>query len=653
LRAPRTRRAAPARRTVLLASLCGLAVLLALATVPAAWREAIRERGFDLALATAAPRAPLCPDITVVLVDIDRASLQAVGPWPWSRETLARLVRAVAEREPAAIGLDVLLVGVDERSPAALARRLGEATGRADLAALATTLPDGDRLLAEALALRPAVLGAVPDPLGRDAPRAPPVLVREGARLPALWREAGLSGPDGPLADGAASIALLSLPADADGVVRRAPLLVEASGALAPGLALELLRVASGAATFIVGGTPVEIRWADRRLPLGPEGMLRLLPAAASAVRATVPAHALLGTGPVSAELRNTIVLIGGSAPELGGLRTTAANPLAPSSALQAQAIAQACAAFAPVRPAWGHSAELLAALVAVLLASLAGYRLHPLAAAAAGAVLLAGLAAAAALSAAGGLLLDATGPLAATAVSLGSATLLSFTTTRSRERRLRERFAQHLPPGIVERIAADPDVVRLAGERREITAMFTDIEGFTEATRRAGPELLVATLDGYFAGLVRIVVAHGGMVDKMVGDAVHAYFNAPLDLADHPRRAVACAQEILAWTESYRRSGLGAKLGLGRTRIGIETGEVVIGDVGLGAKLDYTAHGEAVNMAARLEALNKELGTSVCVGPEAGGRCSNVVRPLGRHALRGFGEVDVFGLRDELVGPG
>ncbi len=209
---------------------------------------------------------------------------------------------------------------------------------------------------------------------------------------------------------------------------------------------------------------------------------------------------------------------------------------------------------------------------------------------------------------------------------------------------RLRRRFEQHLAPGVVARIVANPSSMRLSGERREITALFTDIEGFTQTTRTIGPEQLVSLLDGYFGGVTRIVGEHGGMVDKLVGDAVHALFNAPLDLADHPMRAVECAVALLAWTEAYRSSGLAAEAELGRTRIGIETGAAIVGDVGFGSKLDYTAHGDAVNTAARLEALNKELGSSICIGPIAASRCDPaLIRPLASVDLRGLGTLDVF----------
>jgi adenylate cyclase len=134
-------------------------------------------------------------------------------------------------------------------------------------------------------------------------------------------------------------------------------------------------------------------------------------------------------------------------------------------------------------------------------------------------------------------------------------------------------------------------------------------------------------------------------MVDKIVGDAVHAIFNAPIDLDDHPTRALDCAMAIREWTERYRSTPEAGALGLERTRIGLETGSAIVGDVGIRTKLDYTAHGDVMNAASRLEAANKELGSSICIGPAAAARIdAAAVRPLGKTSLRGLGDlVPVF----------
>jgi adenylate cyclase len=214
---------------------------------------------------------------------------------------------------------------------------------------------------------------------------------------------------------------------------------------------------------------------------------------------------------------------------------------------------------------------------------------------------------------------------------------MTSYAVTRRRETMVRRRFEQHLAPVVVRRILETPGVLKLSGERREVTALFTDVEGFTAMTRHADPAALVATLDNYFEGIATIIAAHGGMIDKIVGDAVHAFFNAPIDLEDHPQKAVACAISLRSWTETFRRRPDVGQMGFGHTRIGIETGPAIVGDVGIRARLDYTAHGDAVNVAARLERANKELGSSICVGPVAASRCDqSLLRPLGKITIQG-----------------
>jgi adenylate cyclase len=182
------------------------------------------------------------------------------------------------------------------------------------------------------------------------------------------------------------------------------------------------------------------------------------------------------------------------------------------------------------------------------------------------------------------------------------------------------------------------------------VTFLFTDLEGFTAATNRLGPMAMTAYLDDYFGGVTRIVLTAGGNIDKIVGDAVHAMFNAPDDLADHATCAVRCAMQIARFTDYFRLRPDVAAAGLGRTRIGIETGTVIVGDVGGAAKLDYTAHGDAINTAARLEALNTALGTTICVGPGCRALVPDIqFRFHGEIAIKGRGRLAVF----EPLAPG
>ncbi len=602
----------------------GFVGLGVLAVVLAAWalspdnaRDALRERAFDRLL-------PLLPRQTaggpgVVIVDIDRATLARFGPWPWPRSRMAELVAAAPTATPPRWRSTSC-------SPAAIDFR------RMAMRRWHTPCRRCQPCSGLSWRLRIPVRSC---PQRRSCRAAPSRCRVSGGQTASSARSAAL-------ANAAQGFGALVAAADPDGPIRRVPLLVVAGNVVRPGLAVETVRLAQEASALLIDPRG-ELIVGNLALPLGRDATLRLWGPTAAA---TISATRLIEEPAARAALAGRIVLIGSSAPEVGGLRVTPASPATPSVQIQAAAIEAILRGQVLSRPVWAEFTELAGAASLGLLCLLFAARLRPATAAVlALLVCLAWTAAAAAAVPGLAVLLDPAGPPLVAIVTFAMATLVRFVRDEWRARLLRLSFEQHLAPEVVRRIAADPSALRLRGEMREITALFTDIEGFTGMTERAEPADLVALLDAYFDVATRIVTDHGGMIDKIVGDAIHAIFNAPFELADHPRHAVAAGLALLQATDDVRQSPLGQRLQLGRTRIGIETGPAIVGDVGGSRKLDYTAHGNAINAAARLEAANKDLGSAICIGPGTAARLDpTTVRQIGTLTLRGqSGEISVY----------
>lgn len=199
--------------------------------------------------------------------------------------------------------------------------------------------------------------------------------------------------------------------------------------------------------------------------------------------------------------------------------------------------------------------------------------------------------------------------------------------------------LARYFSPNLARELADSARALDLGGQRREVSAVFTDIAGFTPLVEKLDAASLAALLNAYFAGMTDIVFAHGGTVAKVMGDGMLLLFGAPDDQADHAARAVACALALDAFAEAFRagRADRGAALGI--TRIGIHSGPALVGDFGGGRHFDYTAYGETINLAARLENANKALGTRVLASAETAGRIGGFQgRPAGELLLLGAG---------------
>ena len=215
----------------------------------------------------------------------------------------------------------------------------------------------------------------------------------------------------------------------------------------------------------------------------------------------------------------------------------------------------------------------------------------------------------------------------------------------RKQKKFIRQAFSRYVSPGIVDKLVADPSQMNVGGERRELTYLFTDLANFTSLTEKTEPAVLVPLLNEYLSEMCRILFKHGATIDKIVGDAVVGFFNAPVDQEDHPARAVAAALELDEFGQAFIEKQAELGLTLGITRIGVHSGVAVIGNFGGDTFFDYTAHGDMVNTAARLESVNKHLGTRVCISGVTAGRCPGMAfRPVGELVLKGKTEgIEVF----------
>jgi adenylate cyclase len=201
--------------------------------------------------------------------------------------------------------------------------------------------------------------------------------------------------------------------------------------------------------------------------------------------------------------------------------------------------------------------------------------------------------------------------------------------------------LSRYFSPQIASRLAAIGESNGMEVRWREVAAVFTDITGFTTLVQAAAPEMLGALLNEYVAGMTDIVFAHEGTVAKIIGDAIQILFNAPGDQPDYAARAVVCAHDLDFWAEAFRGRWKSKGVNFGATRIGVHAGPALVGNFGGSRFFDYTAYGDTINIAARLEAANKFLGTRICVSATVADGSGNFSgRPVGDLVLRGPSEL-------------
>ncbi|MCZ6694322.1 MAG: adenylate/guanylate cyclase domain-containing protein [Bacteroidetes bacterium] len=205
------------------------------------------------------------------------------------------------------------------------------------------------------------------------------------------------------------------------------------------------------------------------------------------------------------------------------------------------------------------------------------------------------------------------------------------------KHRWIKEAFSAYVSPNLVEHLLRHPEELKLGGERRECTFVFTDLAGFTPLVEESDPATIVSLLNEYIEEMTKIVFRYEGTIDKIVGDGIAVLFSAPVYQKDHAQRGVECALEMDRFTEIFSKTKQQEGIALGQTRIGVNTGTVIIGNVGSMSQFNYSAIGDAVNTTSRLEGANKYLGTRICVSRSTVEKCPDIpFRPIGSLLLQG-----------------
>ncbi|OHV78132.1 CHASE2 domain-containing protein [Ensifer sp. LCM 4579] len=574
-------------------------------------------------------------ELPVRIVDIDETSLRQFGQWPWPRDRMAALIDRLSDMGAAVIAFDILFAEPDRLSPRSVMRDVGGFDP-----ALIARLPDNDEIFARAIAGRPVVLGFGLSNTGTYRPPvkagfaftgespfdAPPRLVAATPIRPGL--EANAAG-----------IGHISLnPESSSAVVRAVPLILSDGEQLFPNLALEALRVAQGASTYLLTGamnvadTITQVRVGDFGIPVTAAGELWLYVSPERPER-YVPAAEILApdgaTAAARAAIEGSIVFVGTSAAGLLDIRATALGDNVPGVSLHAQTVEQILSQRFLSRPDWADGLEILSIAVAGCLLVLLTTFVSPAVALVCGLSITAlALVASWLAFVHGGLLFDPLAPIFFGSITHFAATAYRFLVSDRERRVVRRAFGQYLSPSLLYRIEHTRNALRLGGDDRELTLMFVDVRNFTEISERLAPAEVVRFLNTLLDALSHHVIDNEGTLDKFIGDSIMAFWNAPVDVTGHPGKA---AHAALAMRETLARLNGADAFGFGEERqvaigIGIHTGLACVGNMGAEIHFNYSAVGDAVNVAARIESACKDIGFDILVSEttaEALGGCA------------------------------
>jgi adenylate cyclase len=586
-------------------ALITLAIIIGIRAIDPTFVESVRLRYFDT-LVTSKPA-----EVTGVhVVNIDEKSLEQYGQFPFARNVYAGIIRDLYSRNAGLVVFNVLTPDRD---------RMGRDTDYvATLQKYATVLP------------------SIGSTTTRNQPRNPGTAVIGPFGLDAFVTYPGIIANIAPVERAAAGVGITNTLPEVDGVVRRMPMVVAYDGRLYPSLAMEVMRVAAGDSTFQVkiNESGVEKMRIPQFGPVTTDNLSRIW----IDWSLTPERHSLTN---LPQDFDGEIVIVGVSAAGLANPVATSLGEMLPQD-LQAAVISTVIAnKMRPVitRPDWADGAEILALAVAgLVLLFLTRWTYVGIGA---GVVVIGSVIPICSYAYSGhSWLVDATVPMAGLVLVLLHAYGVKFVAEFLAKQQIKKQFGTYLSPAMVEKLQKNPELLTLGGESRELSIMFTDVRGFTTISEHYGADVqgLTKIMNRYMTAMTAKIIENEGTLDKYIGDAQMAFWNAPLDDADHAINAVRTALQMMESLDEFNReiSAEGIPpFGMG---LGINTGTVVVGNMGSDQRFDYTCLGDSVNLASRLEGQSKPYGVRIILGPRTAAlvRDSYAVAELDCIAVKG-----------------
>ena len=564
----------------------------------------------------------------VVIIDIDEKSLGKFGQWPWPRTRVADLVQRLTDLDAAVIAFDIVFAEPDRMSPSLAAEtfpNLDDET-RNKLKAL----PSNDQVFADVLRKSPVVLGE--SGLPNAAPRTDLKLPLTGLATiggdprPFLFDFPGLLRNVPMLEEASPGRGLFTIKTERDGIVRRVPMVMVAQGDLMPSLTFEMLRIVTKSNTILVKSDEAGMRSVGVpgfELPTDRNGQLWVHFSRHDPKRFVSAADILegkIGKDVISRKL----ILVGTSAVGLLDLKTTPLDPVMPGVEVHAQVLESALTGSILSQPNYAIGAEILAAILFATAIIWLTPILRPILLLAFGGVIVCFLIGTSwYFYAYRNLLIDFTFPLVSSTGIYLVLVFSSYFSEQAQRRRIRSAFGQYLSPALVEQLAQSPEKLVLGGEERDMTIMFSDVRGFTTISEsfKHDPQGLTSLMNRFLTPLTNAILDRKGTIDKYMGDAIMAFWNAPLSDQAHQINACEAALDMIDRIETLNVERELEAQESGKPHIpmhvgiGLNTGTCVVGNMGSDLRFDYSVLGDSVNLASRLEGQSKSYGVPIIAG--------------------------------------